>query len=265
LQRSSRICQTQNLRANLSIAGVALVFVEAACLAADASELEQSLKLQYRAEWRMMHAGDVTLRLERKSRDDQLRWHSDLLLKTRGLVDALHNVNNDYSVLFNGGFCAESYLYQVREGKKQRDISVTYQQPAGKASYLERDVTNDQVAGTREIDVPPCVHDELAALARLRTMHLEPGESATLPISNGKKSVIARVEAQARQRIKTPRGTHDTIRYEAYLFNDVLYRRSGRLFIWLTDDDRRLPVQIRVQLKFFIGTVTLKLEKEETS
>ena len=45
----------------------------------------------------------------------------------------------------------------------------------------------------------------------------------------------------------------------------MLYRRSGRLFVWLTDDERRLPVQIRVQLRFYIGTVTLQLEKEETS
>jgi hypothetical protein len=130
---------------------------------------------------------------------------------------------------------------------------------------VERDLVKEGIISTKQIDVPPCVHDELAALARLRTLRLEPGDSVTLPISNGKKSVVARVEAQQRQRIKTPSGTHNTIRHEAFLFNDVLYRRSGRLFVWLTDDERRLPVQIRVQLGFYIGTVTLQLEKEETS
>jgi hypothetical protein len=37
----------------------------------------------------------------------------------------------------------------------------------------------------------------------------------------------------------------------------------GRVFVWLTDDDRRLPVQIRVRMNFPLGTVTLELEKEE--
>jgi len=35
------------------------------------------------------------------------------------------------------------------------------------------------------------------------------------------------------------------------------------VFIWLTDDSRRLPVQIRLRMVFPIGTVTLQLQKEE--
>ena len=86
---------------------------------------------------------------------------------------------------------------------------------------------------------------------------------SAVPISNGKKSVSARIEVQGREQIETPSGVYDAIRYEAFLYRDVLYRRKGRLFVWLTDDERRLPVQIRVKLGFFIGTVTLKLEKED--
>jgi hypothetical protein len=54
------------------------------------------------------------------------------------------------------------------------------------------------------------------------------------------------------------------VRYEAELFNNVIYRRSGRVYIWLTDDRRRLPVQIQVRLHLAIGTITLQLEKEGT-
>jgi hypothetical protein len=54
-----------------------------------------------------------------------------------------------------------------------------------------------------------------------------------------------------------------TIRYEVFLFDNVLYKRSGHLHIWLTDDNSRLPVQLQVRLQFTIGTITLKLEKED--
>jgi hypothetical protein len=47
------------------------------------------------------------------------------------------------------------------------------------------------------------------------------------------------------------------------MLNGVVYTRKGRLFIWLTDDARHLPVQIRLKLPFPIGTVTLQLQKEE--
>jgi hypothetical protein len=43
----------------------------------------------------------------------------------------------------------------------------------------------------------------------------------------------------------------------------VLYRRKGRLFVWLTQDERRLPAQIKVDLPFYLGDVILKLESME--
>jgi hypothetical protein len=48
-----------------------------------------------------------------------------------------------------------------------------------------------------------------------------------------------------------------------FIFNNVLYGRKGRLFVWITDDDRRLPVQIRARMQFHVGTLTFQLEKEE--
>jgi len=110
------------------------------------------------------------------------------------------------------------------------------------------------------VNVPLGLFD---ALYSLRTLNLQPGQTTQVAVSDGKKSVMARVEAQQREDLKTPAGTFKTIRYEAFLFNDVLYRRYGRLHIWLTDDARKLPVQIRVRLQFTIGTITLQLEKEE--
>jgi hypothetical protein len=45
----------------------------------------------------------------------------------------------------------------------------------------------------------------------------------------------------------------------------VLFKRSGHLHVWLTDDNLRLPVQLQIRLQFTIGTITLKLDKEEKS
>ena len=107
------------------------------------------------------------------------------------------------------------------------------------------------------------MHDVFGGLYLLRTLHLEPGQSRQMPVSDGKKCVMAKIEAQARETVKTPSGTYKTIRYEAFLFNDVLYRRPAHLYVWLSDDARQLPVQIRVKMQFTIGTITLQLEKEE--
>jgi hypothetical protein len=63
--------------------------------------------------------------------------------------------------------------------------------------------------------------------------------------------------------VKTPEGTFKTIRYEVYLFNGVLYKRAAHVNLWVSDDRRKLPVQIRVRMTFTIGTINLQLEKHE--
>jgi hypothetical protein len=97
----------------------------------------------------------------------------------------------------------------------------------------------------------------------MRTLNLEPGQSAQIPVSDGKKSVMVKVDAQAREDVKTPIGTFKTIRYEVGLFNGVLYQRAAHVNVWLTDDRRRLPVQIKVRMTFTIGTITMTLDKHE--
>ena len=45
-------------------------------------------------------------------------------------------------------------------------------------------------------------------------------------------------------------GKFKAIRYEVFMFNDVLINKKARLFVWLTDDDRRLPVRFGCECSF---------------
>jgi hypothetical protein len=82
-----------------------------------------------------------------------------------------------------------------------------------------------------------------------------------MPVSDGKKFVQARVEAQRHETLKTEIGTVNTTLYEIYLFDNIMFRRSGHLHIWITDDERRIPVQLEVRLQVVIGTITFRLDK----
>jgi hypothetical protein len=164
----------------------------------------------------------------------------------------------------NSAYCAQSLQMTTHEGSRLRDTRITFDSETRKASYLERDrAKNNAIVSSHEIEIPACVHDVMGGLLFVRTLNLEPGQSAQVPVSDGKKSVMVKVEAQAREDVKTPAGTFKTIRYEAYLFDNVLYKRSAHVNVWVSDDHRKLPVQIRVRMTFTIGTITLQLEKHE--
>jgi hypothetical protein len=219
--------------------------------------------LDFTVEWRLVTAGKAHLVWSAAPHHSDPGWQADLHLESTGLVSKLFKVNNDYVSNLESDLCSSGSYLKSEEGNRRKETRVTFNREDRKAEYLEKDLEKKITVNAHEIDIPACVHDVLGGLYTLRTLNLQPGQTAQVAVSDGKKSVMARVEAQQREDIKTPAGSFKTIRYEAFLFNDVLYRRYGHLYIWLSDDARKLPVQIRVRLQFTIGTITLQLEKEE--
>jgi hypothetical protein len=216
--------------------------------------------LYYTVEWRLITAGKAKLEWTPEQRP-RTGAEVHLHLESVGLVSKFFKVEDDYSADLNAALCGQSVQMTTNEGSRHRETKVTFDSASRKASYLERDRAKNTVIAAHDIDTPPCVHDIIGGLYFLRTMTLDPGQSIEVPVSDGKKSVMAKVEAQQREDVKTPQGAFKTIRYEIYVFNDVLYRRPAHLYIWLTDDRRKLPVRVQVRMQFAIGTITLLLEK----
>lgn len=211
--------------------------------------------LHFVGEWRFFDAGRVQAYLG--------ATNAHISLQTAGLAERLYPVRDTYTVNYDRALCASSSVEDAREGKKHRETRVTFS--SGKANRVERDLErNGETIGTNEVATPACVHDVLGALEKLRrTVTAPPGGVLTLPISDGKRSAGVEIHVQDKETVRTKAGVFQAVRYEAMLFNGVIFRRKARLFVWLTDDARRLPVQIRVQMPFYLGTVTLQLEREE--
>ena len=213
-------------------------------------------KLSYAIEWRFFHAGDAVL----EAHDSEAR----LKLDSAGLVSALFKVDNTYTVHYGPSFCATGSVLDAKEGKRHHQSTVTYDRNQNRAMWVERDIVKNEVLRTAQVETPHCVHDALGGLLALRGSTLEPGQSTLAPMSDGRRAAQVKVEAQEREEVTTPAGTFKTIRYEANLMNGVVYQRKGRVFVWVSDDAKRIPVQIRLRLAFPIGTVTLQLQKEES-
>ena len=210
----------------------------------------------YKVEWRLVNAGRTDLSWI----PGPAGYTAQLKVYTAGLVSRLFKVNNIYDTQGTADLCAQQSRLQAEEGTRKRDTTIRW--TMNKSFYKERDLIKNETILERELDVPGCVHDVLGALAKLRLLQtLQPGQSTTLPISDGKKLVMARIEAQEKEKVSTSLGNFQAIRYEAFLFNDILFKRNARLFIWISDDARRLPVQIQVRMRIHIGTVTFTLDK----
>ncbi len=228
-----------------------------------ASSPPVSETLHYTVEWRLVTAGAVKMRI---TPSESSAVHSELDLESSGLVAKLYKLEDKYFGNYDPGFCAIDSQMIALEGKRRRESKVTYDAARNKAVYLERDLNKDSTVRAGEIDIPHCVYDLVGGLLAMRSMRIEVGKSVEIPTSDGKKFALVRVEAQEREDVRINNQVHKTVRYEAFVFNNVLYaRKNARLFVWLTDDAQKTPVQIRVRMNFPIGTITASLDKIEKS
>jgi hypothetical protein len=216
----------------------------------------------YAIEWRLIPAGAAKLSWSPLPAGSTSTGELRLHLESAGLVSRLFRVSDDYTAMLGQNFCAQSTFLSAHEGNRSKETRVVYDSQNRKASWAEKDLVKNSTAN-QEVEIPSCVHDVLSGLLVLRNLRLEPGKTAQIPLSDGKKFVQAKVESQRREEIKTELGTFKTIRYEVFVFDNVLFKRSGHLHIWLTDDDWRLPVQLQVRLQITIGTITFRLQKQE--
>ena len=214
--------------------------------------------LSYRIEWRMITAGAAKLQLERAQQD----WQINLNVQSAGLVTRLYRVDDHYKVLSTDRFCGESASFDSEEGKRHVKEAELFDNTKHKATFDIHDLTKN-VQEHHELDIAPCTHEIIGALASLRLMKLDPGKSINVPIVNGKKMAYAKIEAQAKENITVDGKSYATTRYEAFIFDNVVFRRKGSLLFWLSEDAAHAPIQLRFQMGFPIGTITLELEKAE--
>ena len=214
-----------------------------------------SEKLTYGVEWRLIRAGTVII--------EKRPGHHTLRLESAGIVSALLKIQDVYTVENDDPFCATSSIMDSVEGKRHHETRVTYDRIHNHASFVKRDVIKNTVLHETGTDIPNCVSDVIGGFAKLRSMSVPPGQSVQIPVSDGRRSASVKLQALEREEIKTAAGVYPAIRYQADLMNGVVYSRKGQVLLWLSDDARRLPVQIQLKMGFPVGTVTLQLEKEE--
>jgi hypothetical protein len=212
-------------------------------------------KRTYAVEWRLVRAGTVTLEFSKA--------HTTIELQSSGIVSSLFKVDDVYNASYDEPYCVTSTVMDSIEGKRRHETRVTYDRVRNRAWFVERDLSKNGILHEASTEIPNCVSDVIGALLKFRGAYLEPGQSAELPVSDGRRSAMVPIKAMEREDVKTPLGIYHAIRYDAGLMNGVIYPRKGRVDLWLTDDDRKLAVQIRLRLSFPVGSVTLQLEKEE--
>ena len=153
------------------------------------------------------------------------------------------------SFMDKDGLFSWRFEKHLREGKYKADQYVDF-------DHVKRIVVTNKKDTLR---IPPCVQDVLTTFYYVRTLPLEVGKSVFIDNQADRKLYPLEIKIHGKERITVRAGTFDCVVIEPMLRSDSIFKQQGRLTVWLTDDSRRIPVQMKS--KVLIGSITAELKE----
>jgi hypothetical protein len=261
-------CEEFRLRVTTRKTGVGILCALAAALLAPGQQMAtltsphpgfnfpQKQTLTYAVDWRVFPAGTAVLHFEQSGNLERISANAD----TIGAINLLFHVSDRFQSTFDRDHgCTTEFDKQTVEGRRQVNSTLKLDYPNSKSILDEKNLVNGQTKHV-ETPVPGCLTDLLSGVYYASSQPMEVGKSFAIPVADPLKPVLVTMRIEAREEIKTPLGTFKTIRVQPTAEAGVVKNR-GNIWIWYTDDDRHLPVQMRARL--FWGTITFRLTANE--
>ena len=222
----------------------------AATIAATPTPLQETFgkgeTLDYNLTWLRISGG--TARMTIRAYDDSTKYRITSVAKSGAAFSRFIKVRDEIeSIVARDNFTTLRYRKKLDEKGEQKEEVTT----------VEDGVATRRRKKEKSVKVPTPVYDPISVIYHLRTLDLSPGARHELTVVADAKVYNVHVKVGKRERVTTPAGTFQTVMVEPTMEHGGV-ERDERLFIWISDDDRRIPVRIRTEVKIGAITATLR-------
>ncbi len=213
--------------------------------------------LTYSVDWRVFPAGTAVLRFEAAGDRENLTASAD----TSGAINLIFHVSDRFQSSFDRAKgCTYDFNKQTVEGRRQVSSTLHLDYAQNRAILDEKNLVTKQTKHV-ESSAPACLTDLLTGVFYASSQPIALGHNFVIPVVDAMRVVPVTMKIEGREVIKTPLGSFKTLRVQPTAAAGVVKNR-GNIWIWYTDDERHLPVQMRARL--FWGTITFRLIGNET-
>jgi hypothetical protein len=226
-------------------------------------------KLTFKIHYGFIKAGEAIMQVKDivYLEDYKPAYHISTTARSAKFFDVFYKVRDSVETFIDTrGFFSWKYIKHLREGGYIFDLYADYDQRNGIANVETIRYENDELTEIRnreefQLQIPEYVLDVLCAFYYVRTQELEVGMPIYMSNHDNKKVYDLKVIIQRKERIKVDAGTFDCIMVQPVLQGEAIFKQQGQLWVWLTDDERKIPVQMKS--KVAVGSITTELIKIE--
>ncbi|OWV16349.1 hypothetical protein B7991_13730 [Fibrobacter sp. UWB3] len=219
-------------------------------------------RLEYELSWGFITAGYATIEVKARNDGKSEIYTYATANKTVNKFYPVHDTV--FTLVRNKGLMTDVFRKSLHEGTFHNKSLIRFDRNA-KRALLSDTVFKDPVkhvvkrSADTSVTIEGLEHSIMSAFYLVRTLPLKEGATSRFSAVSGKKRYELKVIVHKRETIKTDLGSFKTVKVEPVLDGDGIFNSSGRIFIWFTDDEKRIPVLMQCEIA--LGSIKAELTK----
>ncbi|MBC9794432.1 DUF3108 domain-containing protein [Sinomicrobium weinanense] len=215
--------------------------------------------LQFRVHYGIFNASYATMEVRETSLNGKPVFHVVGLGKTTGLARLFFKVDDNYETYFDKHDGRPyKFIRQIDEGGYTKDMEINFDYATNQAV-----VNNKKHKKTTTIPIHKDIQDLLSAVYHLRnhykTENLNVGDETELDLLfDDDKTFKFKLKFLGKEVLKTKFGKISCIKFRPYVQAGRVFKEKGSLTLWVSDDENKLPIRIKADLR--VGSIKADLE-----
>lgn len=175
----------------------------------------------------------------------------DIFFKVRDKITSISERDTGFALL---------YSKKLREGSYKQNRMHIYDRK-NKNCYYQKWKYSTKEFREYNVAITDSTYDFLGAFYWIRKQELAVGDSLFIHMSGDGKSFLGKILVHKAQTLNTIFGKKRCLKIEPRLASEAIFKNTGRIFIWLTDDEYKIPVKMKSEVKYGSFIATLKKAK----
>jgi hypothetical protein len=193
-------------------------------------------------------AGTAVLTVQ-EGRDGAAEWRFETRAETANWVSPFFQARDRFITIADGELLPIEHQREIREGRRQVDRRYRYDHSTNTVQTGEMTLP----LGSAE------ARDSLSALYYVRTLPLASGSILSVPLNEAGTSLTLQVSVAEPEDIDYGGGRVRALRLEPRVMRRIERRRPLAITLWLSADDRRIPLRALIDAGF--GRIRLELRE----
>ena len=210
-------------------------------------------KLNFDVSYGLITAGTASMSIDNDPAEIEGHkcYHVKFEVSSNPSFDWLYKVHDHYDTFIDvDGIYPWRFEQHVHEGGFVRDFSASFDQAKHVASTSEGN----------NVSIPEYAHDILSAFYYVRALDLKSlHKNDVIHLQNFYKDKVHSLDVRilGREQTEVAAGTFNCVIVEPLVTEGGLFKHAGRILIWMSDDDRKIPVKVKT--KILIGSIDAEL------